>query len=92
MASDDAESPYYELWQSDLKSDAPFIVCAMFTDSYRAKAERLAVSIRKFGLAHALFRLPTVHRSISPKGSDDLGFTKAFFIGNMLRRFKRPIL
>jgi hypothetical protein len=91
MANGDAESPY-ELWQSDLKSDTPFIVCSMFTDSYREKAERLAASVRKFGLAHALFKLSTVHRSISPKGSDDLAFTKPLFIDHMLRRFNRPIL
>lgn len=73
-------------------TDAPFVAIAMFTKDYAAKAARLAASLAKFGLAHALFDVPTVHRSISPKGASDLAYCKPAFIAWALRRFQRPVL
>jgi hypothetical protein len=57
--------------------DEPFVVAGMFTASHKAAAERLVASLRSFSLPHAIFEVPTVHRSISHKGSDDLAYTKS---------------
>jgi hypothetical protein len=79
-------------WREKANADAPFIVCAMFTASYRLKAERLAASLDQLGLAYALFETPQIHRSISGRGSDDLAFAKPRFIADMLKRFGKPVL
>lgn len=70
----------------------PYVVGAMFTDAYRKDAERLAASCEKFGLQYAIHEVPTVHRSISPRGSEDLSFTKANFIHHLLAVHSKPIL
>ncbi len=69
-----------------------YLVVGMFTASYRACAERLAASCRKFNIACELHEVPTVHNSISVHGSNDLAFTKANFILHMLATHKRPVL
>ena len=69
-----------------------YVVGAMFTDAYRGEAERLAASCERFGLPYAIHEVPTVHRSISPRGSDDLAFTKANFIRHLLATHGKPIL
>lgn len=79
-------------WREKADADAPFTVCAMFTASYRLKAERLAASLDQLGLAHALFETPQIHRSISGRGSDDIAFAKPRFIAAMLQRFAKPVL
>lgn len=71
---------------------APYIVGAMFTAGYADKAARLAASCAKFSLPYELHEVPTVHRSISIKGSDDLRFTKANFIHHLLTVHKKPVL
>jgi hypothetical protein len=82
----------YSLWRERPDPAAPFTVCAMFTPDYRDRAERLAGSLDRFALAHALFEVPQIHRSISPKGSETIDFSKPRFIAAMLRRFGRPVL
>lgn len=79
-------------WREQADAGAPFIVCAMFTAGYRLKAERLAASLDRLGLAHALFETPQIHRSISGRGSDDLAFAKPRFIADMLEHFGKPVL
>jgi len=64
----------------------------MFTPSHAHVAERLAQSLRELSLPHALFEVPTVHRSISPKGSPDPVYAKANFISHLLSRSKGPVL
>src|SRR5439155_16200793 len=58
-----AETPY-NLWRKGGDAASPFIACAMFTPGYLGMAQRLAVSLEQFGLEHAMFMVPTVHRSI----------------------------
>ncbi len=82
----------YTLWRERSDTAAPFIVCAMRTPDYRQQAERLAASLDIFSLAHALFEVPQIHRSTSPKGGDALDFSKPRFIATMLRQFGRPVL
>jgi hypothetical protein len=72
--------------------DWPFTVAAMFTADVIAFAERLKASLELFGLNYALYQVPTVHRSISLRGSDDLNFCKPTFIEQMLRTHVTPIL
>jgi hypothetical protein len=72
--------------------DRPFTVAAMFTADMTTSAERLKASLELFGLNYALYQVPTVHRSISPRGSDDLNFCKPAFIEQMLATYAMPIL
>ncbi len=72
--------------------NAPFVVAGMMTAGYVDKAKRLIDSCMKFRLPHVFYEVPTVHRSISPKGSADLRFTKANFIYFLLEKLKRPVL
>jgi hypothetical protein len=71
---------------------APFLVAGMLTAGYEDKAKRLVDSCRRFHLPYVIYEVPTVHRSISPKGSDDLRFTKANFIRFLLDTFDKPAL
>jgi hypothetical protein len=71
---------------------ARYIVGAMMTPSHARFGERLAASCRTHSLPLALFELPFVHRSISPKGSSDLRYTKANFVHFLLERYQRPVL
>ena len=69
-----------------------YVIGAMFTAPYSNKAERLAASCEKFGLPYAIHEVPTVHRSISYRGTDDLCYTKANFIRHLLAVHKKPVL
>src|SRR4051812_4514148 len=82
----------YTLWRSRLDGSAPFLVTSIFTKSYQEKAERLAASLERHGLPHALFEVPSVHRSISSKGNDDIRYCKPHFLSWALAHFDRPIL
>lgn len=82
----------YTVAQQQLASDPACVVVTMVTPSYRAKAERLAQSLRALGLPHAICEVPAVHRSISAHGIDDSTFSKPRFIAWALRRFARPVL
>lgn len=75
-----------------LHGDAQFLVCAMFTPSHSAHADRLARSCRDFGLPHALFEVPAVHRSTSLRGIGDDRFTKANLISHALQEYRAPVL
>lgn len=71
---------------------ARYVVGAMMTPSHARFGVRLSDSCRAHSLPLALFEVPTVHRSISVKGSDDPRYTKAHFIRFLLNRFERPVL
>lgn len=82
----------YTLWRRQTALDAPFTVSTIFTPSYRAKAERLAASLDSYGLPYALFEVPSIHRSISRTGSDDISYCKPRFLQWALPQFGRPLL
>jgi len=69
-----------------------YIVGAMMTPSHAPFGERLLASCRVHSLPLALFEVPSIHRSISPKGTDDLRYTKANFVHFLLRRYGCPVL
>ena len=71
---------------------APYVVCAMFSAAYRAKADALAASLTRLGLPFALFEVPNVHRSISTRGVMDMAHCKPRFIATALAKFHRPVL
>jgi hypothetical protein len=73
-------------------SGKPFIVGAMFTAGYFQQAERLAASCEKFGLPFELHEVPSVHASISMRGSGDPSFTKANFVHHLLTTHKKAVL
>lgn len=72
--------------------NAPFIVGAMMTPSHASYGERLLESCLAFALPLALYEVPSVHCSISPKGNADLSYTKASFVHFLLERYGRPVL
>lgn len=69
-----------------------FVVASLYTQSHELKARTLAESCRKAGLPCALFRVPTVHRSISANGTGDLRFTKANMVNFALEKYGVPVL
>jgi hypothetical protein len=69
-----------------------FLAASMYTPSHRALAERLAASLRALGVPFILYEVPTVHRSISARGSDDPTYTKANFVRYVLDTYGVPIL
>jgi hypothetical protein len=83
--------PDFTIWREG-GADTPFTVCAFFTRSYLARAERLAASLDALELPYAIFETPAVHRSISRHGVPDARYSKPRFIAFCLARFERPIL
>lgn len=77
---------------TDALATAPFLVSAMLTDNYSACAGRLARSCEEHGLPYIIYEVPTVHRSISPKGAADPSFTKPNFIHFLLETHRKPVL
>lgn len=69
-----------------------YLVGSMFTASYSQKAARLAASCEKFGLSFEIHEVPTIHRSISPAGTDDLSYTKPNFIRHLIASHRKPVL
>lgn len=84
-------SPYV-LWARRDIPGAPYIVCAMFSKDYQDKAERLLASLLPLDLEYAIYQVPAVHRSVSPKGVDDLSLCKPKVISFALDQFKKPVL
>lgn len=85
------EAPY-SLWRQGGVAGSSFMVAAMFTPRYRPMGERLLASLERFDIAHALFAVPQVHRSINAKGEGDLSVSKPRFIRYLLERFQKPVL
>jgi FkbM family methyltransferase len=80
---------------NQLIDKSTFIICAMFTP-HKPKlfqhANRLINSCEKFELPYCIYQVPSIHKSISQHGQDDVTFTKANFILYCLNRFKKNIL
>jgi hypothetical protein len=72
--------------------EGAYVMGAMFTPNYAAKANRLAASCEKFGVPHVLHEVAAIHRSISTRGSRDLSVTKANFIRHLLDTHAKPVL
>ena len=72
--------------------EGSYVIAAMFTAAYSAKAERLAASCARLGLPYAIHEVPTVHNSISVHGTNDFTYTKPNFIRNLLAAHNKPVL
>jgi hypothetical protein len=72
--------------------EGAYVIAAMFTAAYSAKAERLAASCARLGLPYAIHEVPTVHNSISVHGTNDFTYTKPNFIRNLLAAHNKPVL
>ena len=62
------------------------------TPSHARFGERLADSCLTHSLPLALYEVPLVHRSIDPRGSEDMRYTKPNFIRFLLDRYRCPVL
>jgi hypothetical protein len=71
---------------------SPYIVAAMFTEDMKGYAERLKQSLEKIGLSFVLYQVPTVHCSISPRGTKDITFCKPNFIYQVQNEYHVPLL
>jgi hypothetical protein len=74
------------------RGGARFLVASMYTASYADRAERLRASCERFGLPYLLQEVPTIHNSISARGTPDLRYTKANFIRTLLEQRGQPVL
>lgn len=72
--------------------DLRFSVISMFTASHESHATRLKASLDKFKLNYNLYQVPSVHQSISTKGTDDLTYCKPNFIYNVMTDLNQPVL
>ena len=69
-----------------------FVVAGMFTGGDAGKAARLRASCERFGVEHDIREVPSVHQSISKRGTADLAYTKPKLILDALARHRRPVL
>lgn len=74
------------------RPDAEFVVAAMFTEDIRHIAARLEASLELTNLNYALYQVPSIHRSISTKGNDDIAYCKPNFIHQVMMDLQRPVL
>lgn len=72
-------------------SHLPFVIGAMHTEKYAWLGERLRQSCDRFRLPLALFEVPSVHRSISIHGTENVAYTKANFIRFLMERYGKPV-
>jgi hypothetical protein len=74
------------------RSNVPFVVAAMFTADIRLLADRLKASLERVGLNFVLYEVPTIHSSISTKGSSDVTFCKPNLIHFVHSVYGMPVL
>jgi hypothetical protein len=72
--------------------DCPFTVASMFTPNLVALADRLKASLDNVAVNYVLYEVPSVHRSISSHGGDELVYCKPSFIERVLDFYGKPIL
>lgn len=85
-------APEFIIQDADYNQSVPFIVLFAATPSHQGMANRLMGSVKKLGLPFCSLQVPTIHRSVSPKGSDDVRYCKANLIAHILNDKRRPIL
>lgn len=78
--------------QSSKHQESPFIIAAMFTGNRREHADRLKNSLETLALPFVIYEVPTIHRSISKVGVDDIAFCKPNFINFVHQQYTLPVL
>jgi hypothetical protein len=86
------KGPFHDVYTEGFRflDSSTFVVCAFFTPDnphYLLCADRLARSCEKYELPCSIYRVPEIHKSLSPAGTGNLTFTKANFISFNLMRF-----
>jgi len=92
MRLSDLIAPFDSLRTISGGGQSSYIVTSIFSKDYRAKAETLAASCEKFGISYELHEVEAVHNSISPRGTNDLRFTKPRLIRHVLLEHRKPVL
>jgi hypothetical protein len=90
--ADSLPLPFKSLRKISGGRDNSYVIGAMFTSGYTAKAMRLAASCERYGLPFAMHEVPAVHKSISSRGTPDPAYTKANFIRYLLSIHEKPVL
>jgi len=74
--------------------DAPgnILFVSMYTENYKELANRLTISMMAQGLPFAVFEVPTVHNSISEKGSSNLNYTKSSFVRKIIEQTGKNVV
>jgi hypothetical protein len=85
-------APEFTIQDADYNLSVPFMVLFAATPSHKEMANRLRESVKNLGLPFVSLEVPTIHKSVSPKGSDDIRYCKANLIAHFLRRQDRPVL
>ena len=68
------------------------MVIAMFTRDFESQAIRLCQSLDSFQTPYSIYEVPSVHTSISSRGTGDLEFSKPGFILRAMEMFEMPVL
>lgn len=92
IAMSTTSTQYMQLRAGSEHQSSEFLFISMFTKNYESLANRLATSMEKHSLPYALYEVPTVHNSISERGSDDCNYTKSSFIRNVMDRTGKNIV
>ena len=93
MSADFCPFTDYKIYAQSLRRDSlPFLVAAMFTRNIENLAKRLKTSLERVGLNFVLYEVPTIHSSISAKGTSDIAFCKPNFIHFVHTEFHLPVL
>jgi len=85
-------TPTFVVREIDDNNSVPYIIFFAATASHSESSSRLTASIKKFGLPFISVEIPTIHRSVSPRGTDDPTYCKANLISAVMADLKRPIL
>jgi len=92
MSLSDLVAPFNSLRTMSGGGNSSYIVTSMFTEAFQAKAKKLAASCERLAISYELHEVATVHHSISPRGTNDLRFTKPCLIRRMLLKHRKPVL
>lgn len=87
-----SSTPYLQLRAGSEAQTSSLLFISMFTKKYESLAKRLVASMDKHSLPYAVYEVPTVHNSISEKGSNDLNYTKSSFIRYVMDRTNKHII
>ncbi len=83
---------HYGLREVDDNDSVPFIILSVATPSHSEASDRLNDSVKKMGLPYISIEVPTIHRSVSPRGTDDPDYCKPNLISAVMAELERPIL
>lgn len=72
--------------------NADFIILFAFTKSHENLAKSLEFSVNRFNLCGVAAEIPEIHKSVSPRGTLNIEYSKPKIILDALKYYKKPIL